>query len=132
MEKEAFVFKYRNNLYSKISTNPLWNDILAGLLIYTKANENQLHKAWPDIRPESKFALYSAHDTTIMSLLASLGSIVYDNAGLWPPYASMVNIELFEIKKTMHHHNYKLNIQLGWHSDCYTMERLLHNMFQDV
>ena len=97
MEKEAFVFKYRNNLYSKISTNPLWNDILAGLLVFTKANEYQLHKAWPDLRPESKFALYSAHDTTIMSLLASLGSIVYDNAGLWPPYASMVNIELFDI-----------------------------------
>ena len=97
MEKEAFVLKYKNNLYSKISTNPLWNEILAGLLIFTKANEYQMHKAWPDIRPESKLALYSAHDTTIMSLLASLGSIVYDHSDLWPPYASMVNIELFEI-----------------------------------
>ncbi len=97
MEKEAFVFKYKNNLYSKISTNPLWNDILAGMLIFTKANEYQMHEAWPDLRPESKLALYSAHDSTIMSLLASLGSIVYDKADMWPPYASMVNIELFEI-----------------------------------
>ncbi len=55
-----------------------------------------MRQAWPDLRPKSKFALYSAHDTTLMSLLASLGPNVY--GGEWPPYASMINIELYDIE----------------------------------
>ncbi len=97
--KEAFVLTYKNSMYSKISTNPLWNEILSGLLVYTNANRYELHKAWPDLRPKSKFSLYSAHDTTIMTLLASLGGDLYDSSSsdAWPPYASMLNIELFDL-----------------------------------
>ena len=99
VKKAAYGFKYRKNLYSQIATNPLWNDILSGLLIFTNADKLTLKKAWPDIRPQSKFALYSAHDTTLMTLLASLGGSLYDSVegSLWPPYASMLNIELFQI-----------------------------------
>ena len=87
-------------MYAKLASNPLWNDILAGLLVFTNANKLSLSRAWPDLRPGSKFSLYSAHDTTIMALLASLGGDLYEssNTGLWPPYASMLNIELFDIE----------------------------------
>jgi len=94
----AYVYNYKGGAFSKLSTNPLWNDILAGLLVHTNADEYEMRRAWPDLRPKSKFALYSAHDTTIMSLLASLGPNVY--GGDWPPYASMVNIELYDIEWT--------------------------------
>ena len=87
---------YKNNLYSKLATNPLWSDILSGLLVHASADKYTLNKAWPDLRPKSKLSLYSAHDTTIMTLLASLGGNLYDNS--WPPYASMLNIELFDIE----------------------------------
>jgi len=97
IEKFSYVFTYKSGKYSRIATNPLWNEILAGLLIHTGADKYEMHKAWPDIRPESKFALYSAHDTTIMTLLASLGYNVYDGSD-WPPYASMINIELYDIE----------------------------------
>jgi hypothetical protein len=98
IQRVAFLFKYKKGIMSKISTNPLWNTILEGLLVFTDANEYEMRKAWPDMRPKSKFSLYSAHDTTIMSMLASLGSDVYDSSDGWPPYASMINIELFDIK----------------------------------
>lgn len=99
VRKAAYILQYRSNLYSQIATNPLWNDILAGLLVFTVADEKVLNKAWPDLRKESKLALYSAHDTTLMTLLASLGGNVYKSVegSLWPPYASMLNIELFDI-----------------------------------
>lgn len=38
-----------------------------------------------------KFALYAAHDTTIMPILQILGA--WD--GVWPPYASMINFEFY-------------------------------------
>lgn len=92
----AYVYNHKAGAFSKLSTNPLWNDILSGLLVHTNADEYEMRQAWPDLRPKSKFALYSAHDTTLMSLLASLGPNVY--SGQWPPYASMVNIELYDIE----------------------------------
>lgn len=68
--------------------------------MFTNADEYELHKAWPDLRPKSKFALYSAHDVTIMTLLASLGGTLYSSVDAWPPYASMLNIELYDIQWT--------------------------------
>lgn len=56
----------------------------------------EIKTEWPDLRPNSKLALYSAHDTTIMALLASLGALAF-TPGENPPYASMFIIELYEM-----------------------------------
>jgi len=69
---------------------------LSTLLAFTNANEHEMAKAWPDLRPQSKLALYSAHDTSLMALLSSLGPLVWDGTE-HPPYASMIVIELYEI-----------------------------------
>lgn len=51
---------------------------------------------WPDLREKSKLSVYSARDTTIMALLSSLGSTMVDQSK-YPPYASMILIELYEL-----------------------------------
>jgi ubiquitin-like domain-containing CTD phosphatase 1 len=45
--------------------------------------------------PPNKLALFSGHDTTLAPLLVSLGPNVWN--GEWPPYASMLIIEIHEI-----------------------------------
>lgn len=94
--RKMFPFIYSNAQYAEIVSTPLWNDILSGLVSFTNANQSELLQEWPDLRPNSKLALYSAHDTTLMALLASLGSAVFDGTE-HPPYASMLNIELYEL-----------------------------------
>jgi hypothetical protein len=59
-------------------------------------NDYTLAEEWPDLRPPSKLSLYSAHDTTLMALLTSLGPLVFNSAEN-PPYASMFVIELYEL-----------------------------------
>jgi len=44
-----------------------------------------------------KLALFSAHDDTILPLLATLGNNVFDGKE-WAPYASVFNIELHDIQ----------------------------------
>jgi hypothetical protein len=95
-DRESFIYEYNSYEYSKIVTNPIWNDILSGLLVFADADKHEMAKAWPDLREPSKFALYSAHDSTIMALLASLGHGVWDGH-VWPAYASMFNIEIYQL-----------------------------------
>jgi Histidine phosphatase superfamily (branch 2) len=71
--------------YAKLAMQPMWNEIMK--------------KIYPHIQSDStiglnKLALFSGHDTTIIPLLASLG--VWNDTA-WPPYASMVVIELHEM-----------------------------------
>ena len=70
--------------YAKLAMQPMWAEIMT--------------KVYPHIQGETielnKLALYSGHDTTIIPLLASLG--VWNNTA-WPPYASMVALELHEM-----------------------------------
>jgi hypothetical protein len=42
-------------------------------------------------RPPAKLAIYSGYDSTIMEVLSSLGAWVGEE---WPPYASMVLLEV--------------------------------------
>lgn len=95
-EKKSFIYKYKDAAYSQIATNPLWNDILSGLLSFTNADKYEMSETWPDLRLPSKLAVYSADGSTIMTLLSSLGQDVWDGTE-WPPYASMLNIELYEV-----------------------------------
>lgn len=66
---------------------PLWADIM-----------DHIHPVVDDewetddrTRPPAKLAIYSGYDSTIMEILASLGAW---EAKEWPPYASMVLLEV--------------------------------------
>lgn len=65
---------------------PLWAEIMDHIL--PVVNEDEGDRG----RPPAKLAIYSGHDTTIMMILESLGSKV--KAIEWPPYASMILIEV--------------------------------------
>ena len=52
---------------------------------------------WAEIMESTEdFALFSAHDSTIYSLMSSLGEKVW-NATDFPPYASMMLIEVNDL-----------------------------------
>ncbi len=66
----------------------MWAEIMDNIdhVIDPKAHSSSSHTA-------AKFSLFSGHDATIMPLLATLGPRVWE-ASEWPPYASMVLIEV--------------------------------------
>lgn len=63
---------------------PMWAEMVANILPIIDADDRT--------PPPNRLALFSGHDTTIMPLLISLGPNVWD--GTWPPYASMMIIEV--------------------------------------
>lgn len=71
---------------------PLWAEIMDHILpIISSQVEDQP-------RPPAKLAIYSGYDSTVMEILASLGAW----EGLeWPPYGSMVLLEIHEIMSTL-------------------------------
>jgi hypothetical protein len=75
--------------YAKLAIGPLGAEILD--------NINAVIQKQPEVccpfRSTPKLALFSGHDTTLISLLAALG--MYDSK--WPPYASMMAIEIHNI-----------------------------------
>ncbi len=92
---------YNDAAYSKLAFGPLWADILSNMLPHLPES------AWKDMLPElkeglpgsesvPKLAVFSGHDTTLLPILATLGSNVYSGEE-WAPYASMVLIELHSI-----------------------------------
>jgi hypothetical protein len=73
--------------YSKLSMGPLWAEILDHITpVLNDESETE-----DRVRPPAKLAIYSGYDSTIMQLLATLGAW---NGTEWPPYASMVLIEV--------------------------------------
>jgi ubiquitin-like domain-containing CTD phosphatase 1 len=98
LEKEKiFIHQYDSARYAKLASYPLWSEILPRLLVHTKIDTQDLMSHWPDIPDTpSKFALYSTHADTIITLLASLQI----NVDQWPPYGSMLIIELYELDLT--------------------------------
>jgi hypothetical protein len=67
---------------------PLWAEILDHILPVINSEEDDR------LRPAAKLAVYSGYDSTIMEILASLGA--WDSFD-WPPYGSMVVLEIHEI-----------------------------------
>jgi hypothetical protein len=63
---------------------PLWAEIIENIHPIVDPERDQ---------PPPKLAVFSAHDTTVMPLLASLGPKLWNDTD-WPPYASMLNIEV--------------------------------------
>ena len=68
----TFPFGFNDSAYAKQFTSFLWGDILYRL------------------QKKTRLMLYSAHDDTLINLLLSLD--IWDKK--WPPYASMMNIEI--------------------------------------
>jgi len=65
---------------------PLWKEIISHFPSTNTTTDSK----------QTKLALYSGHDTTLIPLLASLGERVWDG-NQWIPYASMMNIEIHDI-----------------------------------
>lgn len=87
------LYNAESALYSKLAMSPLWAEIMSQIYAVTDEPTNG---CCPPIQGEpAKLALYAAHDTTIMPLLASLGPDVWD--GEWPPYASMMSLEIHQV-----------------------------------
>mmetsp|Transcript_23792 Transcript_23792/g.42803 ORF Transcript_23792/g.42803 Transcript_23792/m.42803 type:complete len:300 (-) Transcript_23792:716-1615(-) len=87
----TFHYKYNDAAFAKQGMGPLWKEIMANILpIVDSANNPSSGTSLP------KLALFSGHDTTLMPLLATLGDKVWSGTD-WPPYASMIQIEIHEI-----------------------------------
>jgi len=86
---------YVNNLkandaeYSKLSMGPLWYEIMKNIYPFISENESTGEK-------DVKLAVFAGHDTTIMPLLAALSPDLWPDND-WPPYASMVLLEIHEV-----------------------------------
>ncbi|KAH0475324.1 MAG: uncharacterized protein KVP18_004415 [Porospora cf. gigantea A] len=111
-DEEIFRFHYNNNEYSRVSMiRPITdmkafflgaysdgtesNSILEGYLPEYSSRISQLRTLNNGSFP--KFLLYSAHDTTVMPILAALD--IWNANGLpriYSPYASMLNFEYYE------------------------------------
>ncbi|KAL3916551.1 MAG: hypothetical protein SGILL_005127 [Bacillariaceae sp.] len=93
IETYTKLMKYNQSEFAKLALGPLWFEILQNINPYLEAdtsNGDAENLAAP------KLALIAGHDTTIMPLLASLGPTLWNDTA-WPPYASMMNIELHEL-----------------------------------
>lgn len=84
MYKSTFCVKHNDGAYAKLAMGPMWAEILANIEPIIHADDRG--------PPPNRLALFSGHDTTILPLLISLGPDVWD--GEWPPYASMMIIEV--------------------------------------
>ena len=90
--------QYNDASYAKLAMGPLWSEILSKIAplqsISASGSTNFFKKMAQQGIP--RLALYSGHDTTLLPLLISLGKDVWN--GIWPPYASMMVIEVGGIK----------------------------------
>jgi len=83
----TFPYMYNESRYARLAMGPMWVEILDPLkqTMSVEDLDGMTEKQIP------RLTLFSAHDTTIMPLLASLGRQVWD--GKWTPYASMLVVE---------------------------------------
>lgn len=122
---QAYSYKllYNNSIYSRMAMGPLWNSILENInhfLVprkYFNDKENQYETP--------KLALFSGHDTTIMSLLASLGEQLWDGS-TWTPYASMFIIELHQL------HGKEVNLVSFERNNLYPSEKAFRIVYNGI
>lgn len=88
----TLLYKENDSEYARLAMAPLWYEVITTIKGVVKRNST----VCCPLRPPSKFALFSGHDTTIMPMLAALGPRLLDD-GDWPPYASMVIIEIHQV-----------------------------------
>jgi len=114
-DSKSDVLRATNNdaEYAKLAMSPLWSEIVPTI----QGIINGESQVCCPSRPAPKLTLVSGHDTTLIPILASLGSRVYDQK--WPPYASMVILEI-----------HKINLDDGKDDKVYSTDhafRLLYN-----
>lgn len=92
-----YALMYNDAAYSRLAMGPMWVSILSNILPHIQ--QIFWKSMFPLLRVNDdapKLALFSAHDTTIMSLMAALGKSLWNEAD-WPPYASLLIIEIHQM-----------------------------------
>jgi hypothetical protein len=84
IESQMKIQRYNDSASAKIAMAPLWAEILDNIITVLNNTTSSDHV---------KFALFSGHDSTIASLMASLGPRVWTDTD-FPFYASMMVIEV--------------------------------------
>jgi hypothetical protein len=90
IQQYTILMKYNNAQWAKLALGPLWYEIMKNINPYINEesdDDNDDNIAAP------RLALFAGHDTTLMPLLASLGSNLWNDTD-WPSYASMILIEV--------------------------------------
>lgn len=96
-EPYMHVLRHNDAAYSKLAMGPLWYDIISKMAsVIPKSVIPSNIKARDIPNPGPKLNLFSAHDTTLLPILATLGPDVWDGKE-WTPYASMIVVELHQI-----------------------------------
>ena len=118
--------------YAKLAMAPLWAEIMEN--ISPTLNGNSAEEMSTRTLPP-KLALFSGHDTTLIPLLASLGPKLWNDKD-WPPYASMMIIEVSETSSVQGEENegwqfvadksemYFVDLRFDRHVDCFVF--LIH------
>mmetsp|Transcript_14466 Transcript_14466/g.27210 ORF Transcript_14466/g.27210 Transcript_14466/m.27210 type:complete len:715 (+) Transcript_14466:2394-4538(+) len=96
-----YVLRYNNAAYSKLAFGPMWVEILANMLPFIPFFKWQviLPQMVKEVKEPSNaplLSLFSAHDTTILPILATLGENVWDGQ-TWAPYASLIVVEVHKV-----------------------------------
>ncbi|KAG7369191.1 histidine phosphatase superfamily branch 2 protein [Nitzschia inconspicua] len=89
------LMKYNDSEYAKLALGPLWYEIMRNINPFLVGSSNGHDEEQVKIKAP-KFALFSGHDTTIMPLLASLGTRLWNDTD-WVPYATLMTIEIHEL-----------------------------------
>ena len=84
-EKYTYNLKANDAEYAKLGIQPLWYEIMEKIQPHLERKEHAV-----------KMSVFSGHDTTIMPLLVALDSNLWDDKD-WPPYASMIVLEIHEV-----------------------------------
>ena len=97
---------FSNIEYSKLSMGPLWAEIMDHIdpVLQKDSKDTQNRPRTP-----AKLAIYSGYDSTIMEVLASLGAW---SGQEWPPYASMILLEVRAKKNHIQLHSMACVISL--------------------
>eukprot|EP00542_Grammatophora_oceanica_P022142 CAMPEP_0194036752 /NCGR_PEP_ID=MMETSP0009_2-20130614/9116_1 /TAXON_ID=210454 /ORGANISM="Grammatophora oceanica, Strain CCMP 410" /LENGTH=639 /DNA_ID=CAMNT_0038678635 /DNA_START=42 /DNA_END=1961 /DNA_ORIENTATION=- len=84
VSKEAYLMRYKDSQYAKLGMGPLWAEIIEQLEPSVGVSA---------LPPQNKMAIYAGHDSTLIPLMETMG--IWD--GAWPPYASMLILEMHEL-----------------------------------
>lgn len=92
--EEWFAGSYESQEYRKLAIGPLLGDVVERM-VHTVVNSGwrPTNGAMQGESPVVNFAMSGCHDTTLATILSSLGTFRGEK---WPPYTSSIAIELFK------------------------------------
>jgi hypothetical protein len=93
--KMSFPSLFHDAAYAKLSMGPLWAEIMSKIrpILSVDTSDDMDQSSATDSPTTPKLVLIAAHDWTLFSLLATLGPRVWGDTK-YPPYASMINLEV--------------------------------------